>query len=196
MIHARTHIPEKARPLTRAKDAKPKETASTGSGRTGARRDQFSQHPVAMPSGRERGGGGGGSGGGGFGGDGRHDMHEWMPVSAQQSRIVRSGASIRPGTAMAGAQAFRAAGLKSTVLSLFGRMYLEVLPSIFRRTPEQIDRSDRAIKKDALRKAEIRKEAQGDSRRLAGSGSRANGPAQEERRVLAGDLTPAFAASA
>ena len=45
-------------------------------------------------------------------------------------------------------------GLKSVVLSMAGRFYTEVLPSIFRRTPQQVDQANRDIRKDALRKTE------------------------------------------
>jgi hypothetical protein len=172
-----------------AKGAKAKETGGTAASRTDARRDLHSDQPVAMPAGqRER-----GSGGNGFQGDkdGRMEMHEWMPVSAQQSRVTRS---IAPHIAMTrGAHAFQHAGLRTTVMSMFGRLYMEVLPSLFRHTPQEIDRSKRDIKKDLLNNTQEKHLTRSESRRDGHMEIQGRPVKMEPKRAMAGDLSTAFA---
>jgi hypothetical protein len=181
--------------------SKPKESSSGSiSSRTAARRDEHTNSPVAMPSGREQGKGGKG-GGGGFNGshqDARQEMHEWMPVSAQQSRITR----LSPRTSMphhlalpkTGLHAIHGGGLKSTVLSMFGKLYMDVMPAIFRRTPQEVDRNNRDLKKDAIHKSETRKLDRNHVRREDGRVLQAQTKA-EPRRVMAGDLSTSFASA-
>ncbi|MDB5104437.1 MAG: hypothetical protein JWP91_2126 [Fibrobacteres bacterium] len=177
-----------------SKNAKARETG-TGQSRSSARREAHTGHAMVMPNGRERGGGGGGSGGG-FGSqrDGQHqDMHEWMPFSAQQSRITRTTVPHHLSLPKTGLHAFNGSALKTTVLSMFGKLYMEVLPSIFRRTPQEVTRLNRDIKKDAVHRSEEKKLARNQARRESGRDAQVQAASMEPRRVLAGDLTQAFA---
>jgi hypothetical protein len=177
-----------------SKGSKSKEPASIGSSRASARREAHTNNPVAMPSGRDgRNGGGGGGGFGGSGRDGHPEMHEWMPVSAQQSRITRTTTPHHLALPKAGLHALRGSGLKSTVLSMFGKLYMEVMPSMFRRTPQEVDRLNRDIKKDAVHKSEARKSSHNQALRESGRDLQIESARPEPRRVMAGDLTTAFA---
>jgi hypothetical protein len=172
------------------KPSKPKESASTPSSRASARREAHTGHATVAPR-DERGSGGGKGGGFGSQRDGQHqDIHDWMPFSAQQSRIIRrTPPHHAPGLPKLAAHPFHPMGLKSVVLSMAGRFYTEVLPSIFRRTPQQVDQANRDIRKDALRKTEKHRTERNEARREEVR-RRAY---SEGNRVMAGDLTRAFA---
>lgn len=112
------------------------------------RRDSHTDHPVAMPGGRERGSGGGSgqsAGHGRQGFDGRSDMHSWMPVSAQMSPLSRL-----PRTAMAPAHALRAfhpIGRLHFPMAAIGFAF-DLVSSIFRRSPAHAH-ADRRDHRDA-----------------------------------------------
>lgn len=170
-----------AAPSKGTKGSKPKESPSAStSSRAAARRQEHTNAPVAMPAGQER-GKGGGSGGSGFAShqDGRQEMHEWMPVSAQQSRISR--ASARPsmphsmGLPKTGVHALHGGGLETSVMSMLGKFYMDVLPSLFRRTPQDLGRNH--------------------ARRQGGSDVQVNTNKPERKRAMAGDLSTSFASA-
>ena len=168
---------------------KSKESTGSGSSKSAARRDSHTNHPTVAPSGRERGSGGGG--GGGFGGGSQkqehQDIHDWLPFSAQQSRIMRTTKPHVPGLTRVSAHPFHP--LKAAVFSIAGRFYTELLPSLFRRTPQQIDQANRDIRKDALRKEQKHRATHTEARREV-IRKRAD---SDPHRVMAGDLNTAFA---
>lgn len=171
---------------TPEKQTKSKESPQgTPSGKAAARRDAHTNHAIVGPSGRE-----GRSGGSGFGSQhGQHqDIHDWMPFSAQQSRIMRSPIThLSPALAKVTAHPFHP--LKSAVFSLAGRFYSEILPSVFRRTPQQVDQAGRDVKKDAVRKSNANRTERNEARR-----NEIRARAEENpKRVFAGDLNRAFA---
>ncbi len=166
-----------------------KDSGSTTSTRSAARREAHTGHASVAPAGRERGSGGGGGGGFGNGSQKQEhqDIHDWLPFSAQQSRIIRKPASHVPGLTTVAAHPFHP--LKAVVFSMAGRFYTEVLPSLFRRTPQQVDQSNRDIRKDALRKEQKHHSVKNEARR-EGIRKKAD---SDPHRVMAGDLTAAFA---
>jgi hypothetical protein len=175
---------------TEPKKAKTKESSEgSTSGRAAARREAHANHPTVGPSGREGRSGGNGGGGSGFGSQqGHQDINDWMPFSAQQSRISRSPIQHR-GPALAKVTAHPFHPLKSAVFSLAGRFYSEILPSMFRRTPQQVDQAGREVKKDAVRKSNSHRTERNEVRR-----NEIRARAEENpKRVFAGDLNRAFA---
>jgi len=172
-----------------AKPAKSKESPKgTASGKTADRRDAHTGHDSVAPSGREGRSGGNGKGGG-FGSQSQHqDINDWMPFSAQQSRITRAPIQHR-GPALSKVAAHPFHPLKSAVFSLAGRFYSEILPTIFRRTPQQVDQAHRDVKKDAVRKSNAHRSERNEARR-----NEIRAMAEENpKRVFAGDLNRAFA---
>jgi hypothetical protein len=167
---------------------KSKAAGSPTAAKTAARRDAHIGHAVVGPSGRER----GGSGFGGSQGHGHPDIQDWMPFSAQQSRIVRSTRAY-PAMGLTKVVAHPLHPLRAAVYTLANRLYTEVLPSLFRRTPQEMERQDRmrkdGIRKDALRKEQRQRSERQDARRDAIRKLAEVHPS----RVMAGDLTVAFA---
>lgn len=175
---------------TPAKPSKSKETSKgTASGKAAARRDAHTGHDSVAPSGREGRSGGNGKGGGFGSQSGRHaDINDWMPFSAQQSKITRSPYQYR-GPALAKVTAHPFHPLKSAVFSLAGRFYSELLPSFFRRTPQQVDQAHREVKKDVVRKSNAHRTERNEARR-----NEVRARAEENpKRIFAGDLNRAFA---
>lgn len=175
---------------TPAKPSKSKEPSKgTASGKTAARRDAHTGHDSVAPSGREGRSGGNGKGGGFGSQSGQHqDINDWMPFSAQQSRITRAPYQHR-GPALAKLTAHPFHPLKSAVFSLAGRLYSELLPSFFRRTPQQVDQAHREVKKDAVRKSTSHRTERNETRR-----NEIRARAEENpKRIFAGDLNRAFA---
>lgn len=170
---------------THTKSTKPKddkETTQSGTGKAAARREAHSNHPIVGPSARE------GRSGGQSNHQGHQDMHDWMPFSAQQSRIARTPYMHR-GPALAKVTAHPFHPLKSAVFSLAGRFYSEILPSVFRRTPQQADTANRQAKKEALRKSNDQRMDRNETRR-----NEIRARAEENpKRVWAGDVNRAFA---
>jgi hypothetical protein len=173
-------------PVASKTQSKPKAGGPSDSGKAGERRDAHVGHATVAPTGRERGSGGG------FGGSQRHgqpDIQDWMPFSAQQSRILRMPRT-HPAVGLTKVIAHPVHPFTAVIFSIASQFYSEVLPSFFRRTPREIERNNREIHKDALRKEQKRKSEANEARREAIRKRAAAG----SRRVLAGDLTAAFAA--
>jgi hypothetical protein len=160
---------------------------ASGSGKPSARRDAHISHATVAPAGRD----GRGGGGGGFSGSGRQghpDIQDWMPFSAQQSRIVRTP---RPYPAMGLTKviAHPVHPLRAAVLYMAGNFYTQLLPSLFRRTLRETERNDRETKQEAMHKEQKHRSERNDARREAIRKRAEANP----HRVMAGDLTTAFA---
>jgi hypothetical protein len=168
--------------------SKPKAAGSSGSGKPSARREAHISHASVAPAGRDGRGGGGGGGFSGSGRQGHPDIQDWMPFSAQQSRIARMPRTY-PAVGLTKVIAHPVHPLRAAVLFMAGRFYSEVLPSLFRRTPKEMERNDREIRKDALRKEQKHRSERDEARRDT---VRKRAEA-DPRRVMAGDLTTAFA---
>jgi hypothetical protein len=112
-----------------------------------------------------------------------------MPFSAQQSRILRTPRAT-PAVGSAKVMAHLAHPVRTTVFSMVQRLYSEVLPSIFRQTPREKEQDSREIRKDSQRKELQKKQARDEARREI-IRKRAE---SEPHRVMAGDLSIAFAA--
>ena len=170
--------------------SKPKAAgSSSGSAKAAERRNAHTGHASVTPEGRERGGGGSG----GSQRNGHPDIQDWMPFSAQQSRIARIHRTY-PATGLANLANLAKAvphplqPLRAAVFSLASRFYSEVLPSLFRRTPREAEQNQREIRKDVLRKEQKQRSDRSEARRDI-IRKRAE---SEPHLALAGDLTTMF----
>lgn len=177
--------------------SKPKgESPTPGSSKAAERRNAHTGHASVAPAGRERGGGGAG----GFHRNGHPDMQDWMPFSAQQSRIARMHRTY-PAAGLAGqvkVLQHPILPLKAAVFSLVRRIYSEFMPALIRRTPQERARKNRELRKVALRKHQAEKQvaekqqAQKSMRNEMRREAIRKRAESEPHRVMAGDLTTVF----
>lgn len=156
------------------------------SAKTAARREAHTGHASVAPAGREN----GGRGSGGFRGQGHMDIQDWVPFSAQQSRILRTPRA-NPSVGSAKVTTHSHHAIRENVFSMARHFYNEVLPSLFRQTPRQAEQNDRQVRKEVLQK-EIRHRSERSLARREAILKRAESKTQW---VMAGDLTTTFAMS-